>query len=163
MEPHKITKEEFNSLFSDDITVGSQKFILAKIDERITYILKKLSPKMKWWTFAGRREEEEGEFFKSVDSSHEYIRLIGEFSIPEAFDYSDEWFSAHWLWTDFEEEYNKIVSDFIIAKETKRLKNIEKRKRKAYNASVRATKEAEIWASISQKLTTEELSYICLR
>jgi hypothetical protein len=163
MEPHKITQAEFESLFSDDITIGTQKAILAQIENRISFIIQKIDPKRKWWAYAGSREEEEGDFFKSVEHTHDYIRIAGDFGIPEVYENGSAWFPAHWLWTDFEQEFEQDKIDFEKAKEERKQKNIEKRKRKAANAKIHAANQERIWKSIKEKLTQEEISYICLR
>lgn len=162
METNKITQDEFNSLFGEDITVRTQKELVAKITNRVNEIIRKIA-KVSWWDFCGGEGEVEGDFFKSFYSDKKFIRLDGEYGLPEVYDCGSEWFPTHWLWTDYEAEFEQDKINFEKAKEEKKQKNIEKKKRKAANAKIHAANQERIWKSISEKLTKEEMLYICLR
>ena len=163
MEPYKITQAEFDSLFSEDITIGTQKAILAQIEERISYIILKIDRNIGWCVYIGSRVEYGGKFFKCVDRTHEHMTISGAFSTPECYENTTAWFPTHWLWTDFEQEFEQDKINFEKAKEEKKQKNIEKRKRKAANAKIHAANQERIWKSVKEKLTQEEISYIMLR
>jgi hypothetical protein len=150
---NKITKEEFLSLKSDDITKKDYNSIVSKIDDRFNYIMREvLSKYLNWWDYNNGNSEAEIDGFFDPDDYDEdsSIKLDGEWDIPEPYQHTD--FPIRWLWEDFEEEFKMHVLDYRVAKEMKKIEDRSKREQKE-----------KMKENISNKLTEEELTYITFK
>ncbi len=148
-----ISKEDFESLYSEDITKKRHKEIIANIEERVDYIVRTIDPKLGWWDYDNESGSEYGPFgYFDPDSYKEFISITGEFS--------NEWLRqtsygipTKWIWEDdFEQEYKKEINHIRINKQKK--KEEAKRKRDEL-----ANKRKDMIISISKKLNTEELKF----
>jgi len=157
----KITKEEFESLLSKDISQEQYSKIIAKIDIRVDEICKKFFKKMKqkkamkWWYDNGSWQRENySEATSLAVCRYSEVYVEGHFS-PERYDNyiyiegsnikpppgHEYFFPTSWLWEDFGSILDaeaKIYSDS--KKQVKCLKD-----------------------SIREKLTGEELKFVSLR
>lgn len=82
------------------------------------------------------------------------IFVGGECCLPDPYD--DNSFPTRWLWEDFEEEFNDTVLKYKLEEEKASL--IQKQNREELKL-----KKENIWKSVKQKLTKEELKYVCLK
>lgn len=157
MNKHKITKKEFESIYKQNITLRTYNKIISKIDERFQEIVLTLLPgvtKRGWFDYGncGYDGDETPGFFDKEEYKKD-IAIGSEFaSLPEPYGYS---FPARWLWEDFEEEFASSVAKEKSSVELKKLDVKQKRD------ALKLKKEI-IWESVKQKLTKEELKYVCL-
>ena len=150
----KITKKEFNSLYSDDITKKEYDNIIVKIDRRFSEIMIALlsNPTKGWFDYGNCSydSEESGGFF-DPKRYEEGISIGGEYSeLPEPF--LDE-FPTRWLWEDFQVEFTKEVT------EHRKVLRLARTKRKESSEKLKL-KKAKFRKSIEKKLTKEELKAI---
>lgn len=150
-----ITKKEFDSLYSDEITKKAYDAIIAKIDSRVYVILKAISKSMKWWAYGNYNHDSEGDGGHfDIEDYKEFVSISGDIKLPAS---SPDGFPTCWLWkddwqTDFENEvrkYNKTVED-------KKNKEIAAKQR-------RKDKLVLLQKSIKSKLTSEELKAISFK
>jgi len=147
----KITKEEFEKLYSDDITKKEYDRIISAIDVRFVEIMKvinKTKPSSCWFDYDNLdyQGEESGGYF-DPEYYKEDIGFGGEcLNIPEP--YYDS-FPTRWLWEDFEDEFKREVETFQkqekLKKEKEELKKAEKQ---------------NLIKQIKSKLTKEEWAII---
>ena len=160
MNKHKITKEEFLSLYNPKITKHRYDVIIDKINDRFSEIVLTMIPnvtKKGWFDYGNCGYDGDGYAGRFDPSEYkEEIIVGGEYCfLPEPYG-CDNSFPTRWLWEDFEDEFNKEVTKFLSDKERKKLES--KQKREALKI-----KKAAIWESVKQKITKEELKYICLK
>lgn len=152
----KITKEEFDKLYTDDITKKEFDRIIRKIDDRFGEIYLTLNPDIKkrgWFDYENCNYESEvsGGYFDHIEYK-EYIGIGGEYSeLPMPYEYE---IPTRWLWEEnFGVEFKKEVSEYE--------KTIELKKKKVKVAEdKRKLKKEKLQKSIAQKLTKEELKII---
>lgn len=152
-----ITKQQFDSLFSDNITRKQYDTIIQQIDERFGEIcekfLRKRNKSRAWYDYGNLYiEDEYSEGHFDPDEYKEYIEINGEWIEPPAgFDFS---FPTRWLWeADWEKEMKKISEDYETQLEARKAK--EKKRRETRQQQVELLK-----ASIKAKLTPEELKIV---
>lgn len=160
----KIAKEDFDKLYSDDISKKEYDRIIYLINERFFDIIILLFPKIQeggdWFDYANcdyEAEDSDGQF--DIDKYKSEICIGGCCDFPEPYCCTDEgngYIPTRWLWTDDNEikkEFNKEVEK---AKQEK-LNKKQSDKQKREELKVRKVKFREI---IKTKLTKEELKYI---
>jgi len=172
----KITKAEFDKLYSPDITKREYDEIVDRIDNRFFEIVKIMIPRMnrKGWLDYGNCDydsEDSNGKFDLYDYKTE-IPVGGNYSIlPKPYEYGsgepNGWmensFPTRWLWEDFEPEFRQAVAkekrEELRAKElAKQKKELSKLKQVEFNKN-----KAEMRKSITSKLTPEELKYISFK
>lgn len=155
-----ITKEEFDSLYSDTITKKNYDEIIAKIETRFIEICGKIvrkTDKYRGWFDYGNcgydGDESRGYFDPKryrnyVEIGGEWINLIE----PLAEDF-DLCFPTKWLWEDFEAEVATITQNY---------KTIVAQRRKEHTAATKQRKAeiAKLKASIKKKLSAKELKIV---
>ena len=148
----KITKEEFDSLYSDSITKKNFDAIMQKIDKRFGEIVEILIPKMPqrgWYDYGNcsyGRDDESGGYFDK-DDYKENIVVGGEYArLPLPY---DNCFPTRWLWQDFEEEMKLAVDKY--KEEFEKLKIANKQRYIAAKAKKDLLKKQAL-----AKLTEEE-------
>lgn len=150
----KLTKEEYFSLWSDDISKKQYDIIISKINDRFYYIMKTICIELNWWDFDNGWEEGSG-FFEPCDyykNSNTYITFRGNYRLPQPYSSCPN-IPIRWLWEDFEESFKKEVEEYKIKKEQDKIKAKEKRELAKIN-------KENMRGIISSKLTKEELKYI---
>ena len=154
----KITKEEFDELYDENIIVKRQNEILHKIDDRFSEICKKflkIKPNRGWFDYDSvdvYSENSCGYFCTSQYRDQIYIN--GEWiDPPKGYDLS---FPTRWLWEDFEEELASTTAAAEIAE-------VEAKAKKKQKLQDRKEKRKELAASIKSKLTSEELKCITFK
>ena len=157
----KLTKEEFDSLYSDDITKKRYDKIIEKIDERFAEIVNCMSNSKtnRWFDY----DNDDYEYDHNADPYFDpegYKEWIGvqqtsSKSLPEPYDteYGGPCFPTRWLYEDFIVEFLLKVRDYKIKQEEKKAK--AKKAREALKV-----KKAEMKIQIKAKLTNEELKFI---
>jgi hypothetical protein len=82
---NKIDKAEFDSLFSDTITKKDYDSIIAKIEQRCSYIVNTFSSHLEWWDFnnLGYEDEIPGSF--DPEKYKNYIGYSGTLSVPKIY------------------------------------------------------------------------------
>lgn len=160
-ETHKLNKEEFLSLFDEDIKMKEYKRIIELVDARFAYImytLFKLSGiDSHWYDYDNEREEGENGYFDPV-SYKERTGFTGSFGDPKLDNsyIEDENFPTRWFYEDFEKE---IIDDIT---ERKRKEEEKKEKERKKLEKAKAHKE-KIIASIKSKLEPHELACITFK
>lgn len=162
----KITREEFDKLYSDDISVKDYDRIINLINERGSDIVMLIQPtitKNGWFVYSNynyHNENDEG-FFDPDDYENE-ICYSGEFSFPAPYCLTDEglgYIPTRWLWTDDD----KILEEFHREVEkAKNKKTKEKELAKQTREELKIKKE-KFKQLIKSKLTKEELKYISFK
>lgn len=118
---HKLTQDEFNELFDDNVSVKRHKELVSKATERFCYVIHILEEtvgrKWHWFDF----NNEDGEYHKGHFDPELYrneIAFTGEMSPLDnrEFDLYDEEFPTSWLKDDFEAELKRKVDEFAHAK-----------------------------------------------
>ena len=152
----KITKREFDSLYSDDITKKEYDRIIDKIDSRFSEIVLTLKPDLRkkgWYDYGNCSydSEESGGYFDTQWYKDE-IEIGGEYAyLPDPY---GEYIPTRWLWEDgFEVEFSKEVAGHKKALELKKKKAKE-------TAQKRKLEKVKLRKSIEKKLTKEELKII---
>ena len=150
----KITKEEFEKLYDENISKKEYDSIINKIDERFGEIVKHIAKKHPnmWYDYGNcdYYSEDSGGYFDPEDYN-EFIEVGGEWvNIPEP--YNDS-FPTSWLWEDFEEEFETEVKSYKEKKIKK--KEAEKTKKQAKKAE-----KEKLIVQIKSKLSKEELKVI---
>jgi hypothetical protein len=149
----KITKEEFDKLYSDDITKKEYNGTINKINDRFLEIITTLVPDIKGWFDYGNcsydSDISDGRF--DINAYKETIYLGGEgYELPEPF---IDYIPTKWLWEDFKSEFKKEVADY-----KEKIKIQKERAKKT--AQARKEKRKILKVSIRKKLTKEELKVI---
>lgn len=151
----KISKEEFDKLYDENITKKEYDRIIEKINVRFSEIMTTLKPalKKKGWFDYGNCDyysEESGGYFDpqvfktdiSVGGEHSNLKDPFSYCIP-----------TRWLWEPFKAEYNREVKAFEAEEEKRKAKAKERRQE-------RKAEKDKLIKSIKSKLTAEELRVI---
>lgn len=152
----KITKEQFERIYYDLITVAELNDTVAAIDKRFSQIMDHIIYNKKhhcqWYDYDNcdyDSEDSHGSFDK--ERYKDDILFGGEnLKVPEPY---QESFPTRWLWEDFEEEFAREVEKAL--QENLRVK---KQTQEKY-AKRKADKQALI-ETIKSKLTPEELKLV---
>ena len=156
----KITKKEFDSLYTDTITKKEDDTIISKIDKRFADIIYHIIPSLKtanrgWFDYGNCSydSEKSGGYF-DPQRHKEWIDVGGEYiTLPEPFDYQ---IPTRWLWEDFEDDFKAQVEAYKKAEEAEKLKaQTTAKKRKEKNEKLRE--------AIKNKLTDEELKIVSFK
>ncbi len=161
----KITKAQFDKLYSDNISKKEYDEIISLINKRFSDVVMLVYPKItngKGWFVYGNynydSENSEGEF--DINDYKSEISIGGECSFPEPYCFPEfdgnGYIPTRWLWTDD----NEILEEFnreVKKSENDRLnkKQADKQKREELK-----NKKAKFKETIKSKLTKEELAYI---
>lgn len=159
-EQHMITKEQFDSLFSDEITKKAYDKIIAQIDQRFQEICSKFVTLKKgnysWYSYGNLdydSEEDNGYF--DPEEYKEEIAIGGEYiELPAGY---DDRFPTRWLWEEnWQEEMLKVSQDYEneLELEKQKAKKIKEEKKKKLDA---------LKASIKSKLTPAEFKIISFK
>lgn len=165
----KITQEQFNRIYSKNITKKEYDDIITQINERFNEICNKILLKNpgRWFDYSncGYGSEYSNGYFDPEEYKME-ISIGGEYAkLPEPFysyPYEDKdsclenCFPTRWLWEDFEEEFKTQVDKYKL--EILKEKESTKNKRQELK-----NKKSEFKKIIRSKLTKEELKYICFK
>jgi hypothetical protein len=157
----KITKEEFDSLFSDDISKKKYDDIIHRIDVRVKEvwknILKLQGRKLDWYDYDNGcgRDNNGDPIDGSFDpiSYKENITFSGEWSGRDYDMPYNDYIPTNFLWEDYEE---KVLKDIQAYKDNE---IAEKIKVAAKRLELKEHRKAII-ESIKSKLTKEELRFI---
>lgn len=147
-----ITKEEFESLFDENITKKEYDRIIAEIDKRFVEICNKFlvkTDKQRAWFDYGNcsYDSEESSGFFDPHEYKEEVQIGGCWiETPEPY---DAYFPTHWLWSSFALEMKETIANH--KKEEKKKKTDEKSQRIA-----RKNKIENLKKSIKAKLSPEE-------
>lgn len=149
----KITKEEFDNLYSDTISKKDYDYIDAKIDMRFAEIISGIRTNNGWFDYSneGGKYGPGGTFDK--EDYKENIRFTGEAKVP--FPYSDD-IPTRWLWEDFEEEFRREV-------EKDKEREQDKKEKTKIQRQARKQKLLELQESIKNKLTKDELRAVSFK
>ena len=152
----KISKQEFDALYTDDITKKQYDATIAKIEKRFGEIILTICPDANknnnWFDYGNCSYDgyPSGGYF-DPPRYKENIELGGEWKgLPEPFDYS---IPTRWLWEDFQADYDAQVKAIKDAEE------LEKAKQAATSKKKKAAK-AKVIEAIRAKLTPEELKLV---
>lgn len=165
----KLEHDLMKSVLNGSLTVKEFNKISEKINSRCNYIVRKLITKLggivDWWDFdneSGREDGPQGYFDPEIH--FESVGYIGKFRYnkypPPIFKFLHNkgyWlehsFPTKWIWTDFEDELDKLINEYPqweSEKIQKKLINKEKR------IQQKQQKEKLIESALS-KLTKEEI------
>ena len=157
----KITKEEFDSLFSDDISKKKYDDIIHRIGKRVDEvwrnILKLQGKKLDWYDYdngGGRDNNGDpiyGNFYPEMYK--ETITFTGEWSGGDYDLPYNDYIPTNFLWEDYEEKVLKDIKSYKENKERKKIENTAKR------LELKERRKVMI-ESIKSKLTKEELRFI---
>jgi len=167
----KITKEQFDKLYSDNVSKREYDETIHLIYERFEEIVKKILPKRQrqWFDYqnCGYDNDTSTGYFNPNTYKLE-IGIGGEYAdLPEPYNmgsgieggYLENSFPTRWLWTDDEEwlkEFNTNIEKYkqekLQEKKLAKQKRDELKKRKAMFRGI-----------IKSKLTKEELKYITFK
>ena len=165
---HRLIKEEFELIFSEDITIKLRKELLEKINKRFEYIIPKafdlLDVKVGWYDFSNESEEANGWF-----DPDRYNRGVTSFRCEHdntdcEHSFVDTWqFPNSWYYEDFEEDFLEEVANFDKKRKERealaKKKRLEKKKKKESFLK----KAAAFQESIRAKLSEEEMKYSTFR
>jgi len=151
-----ITKDQFDSLFDENIKKKDYDEIIRLIDERFEEICERFLIKKNrsaWYSYGNLSytdEDDEG-FFDPHDYK-EFIEVAGEYiEGPPGYDLS---FPTSWLWAENWEQEMKETSECSL-KTIQKEKEVAKKKREDRKDNL-----ARLRISIESKLTPEELKAI---
>lgn len=140
-----VTKQEFDSLYTDTITKKEYYRVIKKINKRMDEIVRGIATDLEWWDYGNAPSSADNGTGYFDDAAYKKdVEICGEFSLEDPFN-SHRLIPTSWLWEDFEEEYKKEVEKDRLIEERK------KKKKKEPNT---------IRESIKNKLTAEELKYV---
>lgn len=147
----KITKQEFEKLYSKDISKRNYDAIIEKINQRFSKIVGVIKCNDKWFDYdnCSYDSDESGGYF-DPERYKENIGVGGYVKIESPY---EEGFPTRWLWEDFEDEFNTEVEKFKKRQTKKQLDDKAKREQ-------RKQKLLSLQESIKSKLTPEELKAI---
>lgn len=158
-----MTKEEFDKLYSNDISKKEYDRIISLIDQRSSDVVMLIWPKIcddGWFVYANYSyEDKESEGYFDINEYKKEICYGGDFKFPEPYCFTDEglgYIPTRWLWTDDEEILKEFNTNVKKAEQSKSKKKQEA-KQKREELKVRKAKFKEI---IKSKLSEEELKYI---
>lgn len=151
----KITWNDFLKLKGEELSVKEQKKLLAIINDRFDYIIRKIALRMEWYDYEnGGTEYGLGSFEYSNYNMDSEISFVGDFLLPEP--YCDEGIPVRWLWEDFEDEYVKEI-------ERVRLEHLAAIEKEKLDKESKKSRDEELKKSISNKLTKEERKLIIFK
>ena len=152
----KLNKEEFDKLYSENITKKEYNEIIKKIDRRFSEIMLDLKPSIKkrgWFDYGNCTYTDSNGSYGYFDRTlyEKEIMIGGEYAeLPEPFSY---YIPTKWLWQDYREEFDSMTREYI--------ENLSKKKAQAkIKAQQRKLKKDKLKLSIKNKLTEEELKII---
>lgn len=155
----KITKQEFDKLYDNNISKKEYDSIIDKIDDRVSDIVHIMVPNAtkgnNWYAYGNvdYYDENSGGEFDPTEYK-KYIEIGRSCSLPGPYDDEyDNYFPTRWLWEDFEEEFKKETSQYNSNQEK------EKDRKKKQREELKLKKE-QFKSIIQSKLTKEELKYI---
>ena len=128
----KITKEEFDSLYSDSITKKNYDAIVDKIDERFGEIVEILIPKMDargWYDYGNCSYDSDRDagYFDTDEYKNHIVVGGNSASLPMPYYGQENSFPTRWLWQDFEEEMKRTVAKCKDELEKEKITNKQKR------------------------------------
>jgi hypothetical protein len=159
-----ITKQEFDSLYSNAITKQEYDKIINKIDYRFDEIVLLINPDIKergrWFVYGNCDYDSENDcgYFNIQDFKNE-INIGGECSFPEPYSFTHNgqgYIPTRWLWTNNDE----ILLEFNSEVEKAKLDKINQKERLKKQREILKEKKQQMKAVILSKLTKEELKYI---
>lgn len=152
-----ITKEEFDSLYTDEITVKKYNEIIKKIDKRFAEICQKFLIKNSQGWFDYDNHYDYGYLGGRFDPIiyKENISIDGNFQLPPGYDESI--IPTRWLWEKNWE--NEVKEKIQKEKEKEKIQKEKLRKEKAFNKK----EKNRILKSIKNKLTKEELDFLNIK
>jgi hypothetical protein len=150
----KISKEDFDSLYSNTITKREYDAILRDIDYRFSRIIEHICPRVHeyggWFDYDTIGEDEnQGVFDPKKYMDFIYTR-VERHRLPKPY---EQGIPTRFLWEDFESEVKREIDKF--RKKEENIKITAKQKRE--NLKQRKKQFKEI---IQSKLTKEELKFI---
>ena len=166
----KITKEEFDSLYSSTILKSEYDRIIRQINTRFSEVVRLVCGGRGWFTYGNyddNSEGDDGEF--DLDKYKTDIDVSGSCDFPSPYLNVYEGrgrIPTRWLWTDDADilvEFNGEVEKAKLALEQKKLANKQRRLAEKIKHKLFAEKRDEMQKSIKSKLTPEELRYIHFR
>lgn len=148
-----ITKEEFDSLYSDEITKKQYDEIVNRINLRFVEICNKFlrkKNKTAWFDYGNASYDYSDDIngYFNPQLYQDYVGILGE-SIEPPPGYGYE-FPTRWLWEEHWEA--EMKAEVALIEDVKLKKKEQQAKRKEYLATLRE--------SIKSKLTSEELKVI---
>lgn len=149
-----ITKEEFDSLYTDEITVKKYNLILEKIDKRFVEICQKflIINAQGWFDYDNHYDCGDcGGKFDPI-AYKENIYIDGRFQLPPGYDESV--IPTRWLWEkNWENELKETIKK---EKEKEKIQKEKLRREKTFGKK----EKNRILKSIQKKLTKEELDFL---
>jgi len=155
----KITKEEFELLYDEEVSKKKYDDLMEKLEDRVKEICDAFLVKIENYRWGGGRLNKQ---YLSLENDTERIpfECYGHVDIPEEdCDVKDSEFPVKWLWDDdgeFEEKYAKAHRE-LLAKEKKAKEDIKNAK------DTMKQKLYDIQTSLEQKLLPEELKHVSLK
>lgn len=151
-----MTKEQFDKLYSPDVTKREYDEIIEVIDQRVDEIVKVMVPDLRkkggWYDYDNLDYDDEGHRGHfDINKYKEIVYLNGQINFPEP--YFENAFPTRWLWEDFESEFRAEVEKDKTQKATEK-------ERKQHAAQKAEEKRFQMTAQIRAKLSKEELKYI---
>jgi hypothetical protein len=161
----KISKEEYYSIFSDDITKKNYNSLVSKITDRCNFIIRKIAEvqdiKVNWWDFDNYPSNvDDGNGHFDAKKNDKFITFDGDFDDSkiesDAVFLTDLQFPVEFIWMDDEDITKEVKSKF--EKNKKELEE-KKAKIKERTEALKKTKK-EMIDKIKSKLTKEEIRFI---
>lgn len=152
----KITKQDFDKLYDENISKKEYDRIIKLIDARFVSIVEKMIPNIPnqaWFCYGNCSNRDRTNGFFDPQLYRENIYIGGHINVPDPFESFG--IPARWLWEDFEDEM-KLAIQKAKLEETKRNLQAEADKRE------REIKKIEMHSQIKSKLSEEELKYVQL-
>ena len=159
----KITKEQFDKLYSDDISKKEYDKLIENIEDRVNKIWRQICKiskrKLEWWAFEndvdlGHGNGSTGGEFDPKEY-RDFITIIGD--VTRSGSEYDDGFPTRFLWQDdFEEEVVRSLE----ADKVEQLNEKQLAKQKREELKIRKEKFKTI---IKSKLTKEEFKYITFK
>lgn len=158
-----VSKEEFESLYTDTITHKNYDLIVNRIGHRVTEILTSLGiyrATGSWWDYdnCSYDAEESGGYF-DTERYRETIGIGGEnlhFPEPWRWDYPLG-IPTRWLWEKgYKKEFNARIKEFELSERKARAKKDKQKK------DAKKNKE-KLMKSIKSKLTKAELKLLGIK
>lgn len=131
MENHKLTEEEFKSLFDENISVKKQKDLMAKVCNRFSYIMEQkckiLNKRLNWYDFDNEGGESSPGYFDPdiYKSEIGFVGHIQHIDKKNNFDKYDYAFPTVWLKEDFEKGLEQEFKEFLQEKDLKKKREKE--------------------------------------
>ena len=153
----KITKKEFDSLSSDDISKRQYDNTISLIEKRVCEVWEgicKLQGRIWSWYDFDNESGEEGKSsgYFDPEAYKKEIEIVGEWSGKDCDMPYDDYIHIEFLWEDYEEKVTRELKGYKESKARKKLENVIKREELKERRKV-------VIASIKSKLTKEELSF----